>query len=90
MAFIVSEHGVDYDVDGEVLATLSFKQCGEDMVEIDHTFVHDSLRGQGIASKLMQHAAEELRRRKVLVLPTCSYAAKWLFEHDEYSDLLRD
>lgn len=90
MEFKVCDSSIDYEVDGEVLATVCFRPCGEDMMEIHRTFVDDRLRGQGMAARLMEQAAQEMRRRGVLVLPACSYAAKWFLERDEYSDLIRD
>ena len=35
--------------DGSVLAEVTFPTCDEGIVEIDHTFVDSSLRGQGTA-----------------------------------------
>ncbi len=39
---------------------------------IDHTFVDDSLRGQGIAGKLVKTALEEIQSRNGKVTATCS------------------
>ena len=87
MELNVSNSHMDYVVDGEVLATVSFRPCGDATTELYHTFVDDRLRGQGVAAKLMEAAAREMRRRGTQVLPTCPYAAKWFAVHEEYSDL---
>ena len=55
---------------------------------IDHTFVDDSLRGQGVAGQLLRAATEQLRADGVQIRPTCSYAVRWFGEHPENGDLL--
>ena len=45
---------------------------------IYQTFVGESLRGQGIASKLVEKAVEEIELKNGQVNATCSYAKKWL------------
>ena len=49
---------------------------------IDHTEVNESLKGQGIAKKLLFKIVEEARKLKVEILPLCPYA-KHAFEKDE-------
>lgn len=55
---------------------------------IDHTFVHESLRGQGVAGQLLAAAAAQIRKDCLKAKPTCSYAVKWFSQHPEESDLL--
>ena len=50
-------------------------------VEINHTFVDASLRGQGIAGKLMTELISELEKRISKRVPTCSYAVSWFEKH---------
>lgn len=76
------------DSQGTLLAEVTFPTLREGVVTIDHTFVDASLRGQGVASKLMRAAMEEIIRRGLLVVPTCSYAVSWLQKHPEYADIL--
>ena len=45
---------------------------------INHTYVDDRLRGQGIASELVRRAVEEIERRGGMLEATCSYALLWL------------
>ena len=45
---------------------------------INHTYVDDRYRGQGIASELVRRAVEEIERRGGQVKATCSYAQLWL------------
>ena len=68
---------------GPVIAEIIFPETSLGVFVIDHTFVDSSLRGQGIASKLVQAAVDEIKKRGGQVKATCSYAAKWLSEHTE-------
>ena len=48
------------------------------MYVINHTYVNDRYRGQGIASELVRRAVEEIESRGGQFKATCSYAALWL------------
>ncbi len=45
---------------------------------INHTYVDDRYRGQGIASELVRRAVEAIESRGGKMEATCSYAALWL------------
>ena len=49
---------------GERLAEISWVQQGEVMV-VDHTFVSDKLRGQGVARKLLDRCCSVCTRKSV-------------------------
>lgn len=77
-----------YSETGELLAEITFPYIDKDTVDINHTFVDPSLRGQGIAGKLMNELTDELRKRGLKAVPTCSYAVGWFEKHPEYSHLI--
>lgn len=77
-----------YGEDGALLAEITYPDIAQDAVEIDHTFVDESLRGQGIAGKMMEAAAEFLKKQDKKVLPTCTYAQKWFAGHPKYRELM--
>lgn len=64
--------------EGTLVAEITFPAVDENTVCIDHTFVDDSLRGQGIAGKLMSEAVTYLTENKKEITATCSYAVHWL------------
>ena len=66
------------DSNGEVIAEIEFEEVRDGVYNIFHTFVDESLRGQGIASKLVEKAVEVIKNRNGKVEATCSYAKKWL------------
>ena len=69
------------DENGRVVAEITFQETSPGIFVINHTFVDESLRGQGVASKLVQAAVDEIKKRGGKVEATCSYAKKWLEEH---------
>lgn len=80
-----------YSATGDLLAEITFPytDAQKDTVNVDHTFVDASLRGQGIAGKLMIELVKELSDRNLKAVPTCSYAVNWFEKHPEYSGLLK-
>ena len=80
-----------YSENGLLLAEVTFPYTDEtrSTVEVNHTFVDASLRGQGIAGKLMIELADELDKRGLKAVPTCSYAVGWFEKHPEYARLVK-
>lgn len=72
---------------GETIAEVTFP-IHDNIAVINHTFVDDSLRGQGIANELLSAAAHQIRTCGLKAKPTCSYAIKWFREHPENNDIL--
>ena len=64
------------DEQGRMIAEIDFPEESTGVVNITHTFVDNSLRGQGIAGRI--------------TVLSCSYAVKWFDEHPEYADVLAD
>lgn len=90
MKFIYEkERIVVFSEDGTVIAEVDFPLTAEDTVDVNHTFVDDSLRGQGVAGKLMEELVKELRNNKLKAVLTCSYAVSWFNKHQEYNDVLK-
>jgi predicted GNAT family acetyltransferase len=55
--YIVEENRIYLpDDNGKVLAEIVFEKIDEKTYNISHTFVDDSLRGQGIGSELVEKA----------------------------------
>lgn len=66
------------DENGKTIAEITFPENEPGVCTIDHTFVDDSLRGQGIAGTLVKMAVENIESQGKNVAATCSYAVKWL------------
>ena len=66
------------DENSKVIAEIEYEYLGEGRYNIYHTFVDESLRGQGVASKLVEEAIKEINVRNGKVEATCSYAKSWI------------
>lgn len=84
MIFIKEEFRIySKDENGKIIAEITFNEIDKSIYNIDHTFVDESLRGQGIASKLVDEAVKEIKNRNGKVVATCSYAKKLLEKKKE-------
>ena len=91
MEFRLQELGVNKfafvgEQNGERLAEISWIQQGEVMV-MDHTFVSDKLRGQGIAKQLLDRAAMYARERKYKMQAVCTYVVAAFEKSATYDDV---
>ena len=71
------------DPSGNVIAEVTFP-TKNGVSTIDHTFVDTSLRGEGIAGKLVKLAADKILTEGNKIAATCSYAVAWFKRHPEY------
>lgn len=73
----------------EVMAEATYVYLSDGVVDIDHTYVSPVLRGQGIAGKLMETLAAELRAKGLKATASCSYAEVWLEKNRAaYQDII--
>lgn len=72
--------------DEEVLAEISWTMLG-DVMAMEHTFVSEQLRGQGVAKKLLDRAADYAREHEYKMEPICSYVVTAFERYSEYEDL---
>ncbi|AAU36964.1 MULTISPECIES: GNAT family N-acetyltransferase [Basfia] len=75
--FILSETG-------EKVAKLTYFYQSPRVINANHTYVSDSLRGQGIADKLYQALIQLIKEKRLELIPSCSYIAKkWRRDHQK-------
>jgi len=77
------------EVEGEE-AVVEYRKLEGKVLEVYRTYVPNAGRGQGLAGALMRAALYYARREDYRVLPTCSYAARFLEKHPESADLRVD
>ena len=80
-AFFVAREGVR-------LAEMTYSRSAEDLVIIDHTEVHEKLRGLGVARKLLDAAVAWARATKTRVIATCPYARSQFDKDPSIRDVL--
>ena len=77
------------DEKGKTIAEVTFPSVAENKVNVNHTYVDRSLRGQGVADKLLTALAQDLKKKNKKAVATCSYAVDWFEKHPEYKELYK-
>lgn len=79
------------DEEGKLIAEITYKPISDDVVDADSTFVDPSLRGEGVAEKLVDRLVEEMTAEGKKIHATCPYIVK-LFERkeDKYQEINAD
>ena len=89
MNFIKGDHRFyQENSNGDLIAEITYEEVDEHTVDANHTFVDESLRGQGIAEQLVDRLAEEMKEEGKKIKASCPYIVS-LFERkaDKYRDI---
>jgi uncharacterized protein len=75
---------------GDEMAGFTVAKSTDDpnVILFPHTEINETFEGQGLASKLVQGAFDDIRERGLRIKPTCPYILGWLPKHPEYQDLV--
>ena len=74
-------------VDDRIVSIADYSLDG-DVVVVPHVETDPSLRGQGMADRLMRGMLDDLRTRERRIRPICSFAAAYVRAHPDDHDLL--
>jgi len=74
---------------GKCIAEVTFPEVSENKVNVNHTYVDKSLRGQGVADKLLTALAHDLKKNNRKAVASCSYAVDWFEKHPEFDDIYK-
>jgi predicted GNAT family acetyltransferase len=69
-------------VDGQE-AVIEYVKTG-DVYDLQHTFVPEEMRGEGVAEKLVQGALEQIQSQGARFTPTCPYIQSFLKRNPQY------
>ncbi|MFF4597373.1 GNAT family N-acetyltransferase [Amycolatopsis sp. NPDC001319] len=76
-------------VDGRVVGMIVYHTPhGNQRVTLSHTIVEPEYRGQGIATRLVKHALDDLRANDLKLTNYCPFVADYIADHPEYTDLV--
>ena len=78
------------DEEASPQAEISFKQGEGNNLIVDHTYLSDELRGQGIAGKLVDKMVNHAREQGKKIVPECKYARSKIESTAAYHDVLAD
>ncbi len=81
------EQRYEIAVDGERVGIAEAREEG-DVVVFPHTEIDERFEGQGLASKLVTFALDDVRSRGKKVRPACVYVRGFVEKHPEYQDLI--
>ena len=89
MEFTKTKNGfVKYDENGRVIAEITYATTSNpNVVLADHTFVDSSLRGQGVAGKLLDVLVKDMADQNKKIKASCSYVVK-KFQEDSSFDFI--
>lgn len=69
-------------------ATFPLVEGRENLININSTYVDDSLQGQGVGGTMMIKIVELASENGWKILPTCPFATVWFKNHKDYQDVL--
>ena len=89
MKFTKTNNGfVKYDENGRVIAEITYATTSNpNVVVADHTFVDSSLRGQGVAGKLLDVLVKDMADQNKKIKASCSCVVK-KFQEDSSFDFI--
>src|ERR1700730_8106345 len=82
-----ARHRYELPVDGHIAAT--YYAIADGVITFIHTEVPPELGGQGIASKLIRGALDQVRAEGLKVIAQCPFVKAYIDKHPEYADLLK-
>lgn len=72
---------------GGATAITAYRRDG-DVLSFTHTEVPEEMEGQGVGSRLVTGALEDVRRRGLRINPLCSFVRHYVETHPEARDLI--
>ncbi|ARD49670.1 GNAT family N-acetyltransferase [Sporosarcina sp. P37] len=81
-----TKYAYQHKADGKVIAEIEWSE-ENGIMTMTHTYVDDSLRGQGVAKKLLDQAAENAREKGLKMKAVCSYVVNAFDRSDDYNDV---
>ena len=82
-----TEGRFELDVGGHL--AVAYYTLAPGVITFTHTEVPPELSGQGVASRLIRGALDEVRAQRLRVVPKCPFVSAYMGKHPEYNDLLR-
>ncbi|WP_425146075.1 GNAT family N-acetyltransferase [Deinococcus sp.] len=70
------------------MAIAEYRSVGTHAVMFTHTEVPESMEGQGVGSRLVRAALDDVKAQGKRVIPMCPFVASYISEHHEYLDLV--
>ena len=75
---------------GDELAGIAVYRITDDRIVFTHTEIEDEHEGEGLGSKLIKAALDDVRAAGHQVVPVCPFVASYIERHQEYAELVDD
>lgn len=76
------------EIDGNILAEMTYTQPSASLIIIDHTEVSEELKGKSVGYQLVATAVEYARTHGLKIIPLCPFANAVFRKKPEYADVL--
>ena len=73
---------------GETVGLIEYRRSDGDVLELLHTEVLPPGRGKGIGSVLVREVLDDIRSNGQQIVPSCTFVARFVEEHQDYADLV--
>jgi predicted GNAT family acetyltransferase len=74
-------------VAGDVVGEIRYRRS-PDRIALVHTEVSPAVEGQGLGSRLVAGALDDIRARSLRVVPICPFVRAFIRRNPEYDDLV--
>jgi predicted GNAT family acetyltransferase len=81
-----AENRFELEVSGHL--AVAYYQLAPGIITFTHTEVPPALGGQGVGSRLIKGALEQVRARGLKVVAKCDFVAGYIGKHKEFADLV--
>ncbi len=82
MTIIRNDESIKYYENEKLLAEIVFPFITENTIIITHTFVDESLKGQGIGKKLVEEVIGYAKRNNLHIKASCSFAIHYFSKNE--------
>ncbi|QHA93129.1 GNAT family N-acetyltransferase [Bacillus sp. N1-1] len=72
------------------LAEIHWVHTGSKQMIVDHTYVSEELRGEGIGEALVERVVSYAREEGKKIIPLCPFTKSRINQHEEYQDVLAE
>ncbi|GGE33893.1 N-acetyltransferase [Pullulanibacillus camelliae] len=76
--------------EGQEVGEITYQPKDDDRLVVDHTFVSEQLRGQGLAEELVKTIVRFAREQHKKIIPVCPYVKIKLHQNPDYQDVIAD
>ena len=83
-----SGSGFFIESENKMVAQLVYTMLPNNVLAINSVVVNPEFRGQGIATKIVNHCVEYAREHKLVIKPICSFAVAEFARRKDYADVL--